>query len=117
MIPVQNRDFSGIEFGPVETPGIYRLSYTSNRKWNNEYLAVNLDIESNESNLDKIGTKEIKKLFPAAPIKIIDELANLEKDILQLLYGKEISKNLTFVLVGFLLLEVFLANPRGKGSL
>ena len=114
VIPVQDGDFSGIEFGPVEMPGIYRFSYISNRKWNNEYLAVNLNIESNESNLDKMGTKEIKKLFLAAPIKIIDDLANLEKDILQLLYGKEISKNLTFLLVGFLLLEVVLANPRGK---
>ncbi len=114
VIPVQNRDFSGIEFGPVEMPGIYQLSYIRDRKWNNKYLSVNLDIESDESNLDKMGTKEIRKLFLAAPIKIIDDLANLEKDILQLLYGKEISKNLTFLLVGFLFLEVFLANPRRK---
>jgi len=114
VIPVPNRDFSGIEFGPVEIPGIYQLSYIRDRKWNSRYLAVNLDIESDESNLDKMGTKEIRKLFLAAPIKIIDDLANLEKDILQLLYGKEISKNLAFLLVGFLFLEVFLANPRRK---
>ncbi len=114
MIPVQNRDFSGVEFGPVEMPGIYQLSYIRDRKWNNRYLAVNLNIESDESNLDKMATKEIRKLFPAAPIKIIDDLTNLEKEILQLLYGKEISKNLTFLLVGFLFLEVFLANPREK---
>jgi len=114
VIPVQKRDFSGIEFGPVEMPGIYQLSYIADGKWNNKYLPVNLDIESNESNLAKMGTREIRKLFLATPIKIIDDLTNLEKEILQLLYGKEISKNLIFLLVGFLFLEVFLANPRGK---
>lgn len=114
VIPVQKRDFSGIEFGPVEIPGIYQLSYIADGKWNNKYLPVNLNIESNESDLAKMGTKEIRKLFLATPIKIIDDLTNLEKEILQLLYGKEISKNLTFLLIGFLFLEVFLANPRGK---
>lgn len=114
VIPVQKRDFSGIEFGPVEVPGIYQLSYIADGKWNNKYLPLNLNIESNESDLAKMGTREIKKLFLATPIKIIDDLTNLEKEILQLLYGKEISKNLTFLLVGFLFLEVFLANPRGK---
>ncbi|MCK4802659.1 hypothetical protein KAS33_03215, partial [bacterium] len=114
VIPVQKRDFSGIEFGPVEVPGIYQLSYIADGKWNNKYLPLNLDIESNESDLAKMGTREIRKLFLATPIKIIDELTNLEKEILQLLYGKEVSKNLTFLLVGFLFLEVFLANPRGK---
>jgi hypothetical protein len=114
VIPVQKRDFSGIEFGPVEIPGIYQLSYIADGKWNNKYLPVNLNIESNESDLAKMGTREIRKLFLATPIKIIDDLTNLEKEILQLLYGKEISKNLTFLLVGFLFLEVFLANPRGK---
>jgi len=114
VIPVQKRDFSGIEFGPVEVPGIYQLSYIADGKWNNKYLPLNLDIESNESDLAKMGTREIRKLFLATPIKIIDDLTNLEKEILQLLYGKEISKNLIFLLVGFLFLEVFLANPRGK---
>jgi hypothetical protein len=114
VIPVQKRDFSGIEFGPVEVPGIYQLSYIADGKWNNKYLPLNLDIESNESDLAKMGTKEIRKLFLTTPIKIIDDLTNLEKEILQLLYGKEVSKNLTFLLVGFLFLEVFLANPRGK---
>ncbi|MFB0527016.1 MAG: BatA domain-containing protein [bacterium] len=114
VIPVQKRDFSGIEFGPVEIPGIYRLSYIANGRWNNKYLSVNLNIESNESNMTKMGTKEIKRLFLTTPIKIIEDLTNLEKEILQLLYGKEISKNLIFLLVGFLFLEVFLANPRGK---
>ncbi len=114
VIPVQKRDFSGIEFGPVEVPGIYQLSYIADGKWNNKYLPLNLNIESNESDLAKMGTREIRKLFLATPIKIIDDLTNLEKEILQLLYGKEVSKNLTFLLVGFLFLEVFLANPRGK---
>ncbi len=114
VIPVQKRDFSGIEFGPVEVPGIYQLSYIADGKWNNKYLPLNLDIESNESDLAKMGTREIRKLFLTTPIKIIDDLTNLEKEILQLLYGKEVSKNLTFLLVGFLFLEVFLANPRGK---
>ncbi|MBA7504028.1 hypothetical protein ES706_02653 [subsurface metagenome] len=114
VIPVQKRDFSGIEFGPVEIPGIYQLSYIADGKWNNKYLPLNLNIESNESDLTKMGTREIRKLFLATPIKIINDLTNLEKEILQLLYGKEISKNLTFLLVGFLFLEVFLANPRGK---
>jgi len=114
VIPVQKRDFSGIEFGPVEVPGIYQLSYIADGKWNNKYLPLNLNIESNESDLAKMGTREIRKLFLATPIKIIDDLTNLEKEILQLLYGKEISKNLIFLLVGFLFLEVFLANPRGK---
>ena len=114
VIPVQKRDFSGIEFGPVEMPGIYQLSYITDGKWNNKYLPVNLNIESNESDLSKMGIREIRKLFLATPIKIIDDLTNLEKEILQLFYGKEISKNLTFLLVGFLFLEVFLANPRGK---
>jgi len=114
VIPVQKRDFSGIEFGPVEMPGIYQLSYITDGKWNNKYLPVNLGIESNESDLSKMGTREIRKLFLGTPIKIIDDLTNLEKEILQLFYGKEISKNLTFLLVGFLFLEVFLANPRGK---
>ena len=113
-IPIQRRDFSGIEFGPVEMPGIYQLSYIADGKWHSKYLPVNLNIESNESDLAKMGTKEIRKLFLAIPIKIIDDLTNLEKEILQLLYGKEISRNLTFLLVGFLFLEVFLANPRGK---
>jgi len=114
VIPVQKRDFSGIEFGPVEIPGIYQLSYIADGRWNNKYLPVNLNIESNESDLAKMGTREIRKLFLTTPIKIIDDLTNLEKEILQLLYGKEISKNLIFLLVGFLFLEVFLANPRGK---
>lgn len=114
VIPVQKRDFSGIEFGPVEIPGIYQLSYIADGRWNNKYLPVNLNIESNESDLTKMGDREIRKLFLATPIKIIDDLTDLEKEILQLLYGKEISKNLIFLLVGFLFLEVFLANPRGK---
>ncbi len=114
VISVQKRDFSGIEFGPVEMPGIYQLSYIADGRWNSKYLPVNLNIKSNESDLTKMGTKEIRKLFPGTPVKIIDDLTNLEKEILQLLYGKEISKNLIFLLVGFLFLEVFLANPRGK---
>ena len=114
VVPVQKRDFSGIEFGPVEIPGIYQLSYIAGGKWNRKYLPVNLNIESNESNLTKMETKEIRKLFPGTPIKIIDDLTNLEKEILQLLYGKEVSKDLTFLLAGLLFLEVFLANPRRK---
>ena len=114
VIPVQNRDFSGLEFGPVEIPGIYQLSYISDGKWNSKYLPVNLNIESNESDLTKMETKKVRRLFSGAPIKIIDDLTNLEKEILQLLYGKEVSKDLTFLVVGLLFLEVFLANPRRK---
>jgi len=114
VVPVQKRDFSGIEFGPVEIPGIYQLSYIADGKWNSKYVPVNLNTESNESDLSKMETKEIRKLFPSASVKIIDDLTNLEKEILQLLYGKEVSKDLTFLLVGLLFLEVFLANPRGK---
>ncbi|MFQ5866644.1 MAG: BatA domain-containing protein [bacterium] len=114
VVPVQKRDFSGIEFGPVETPGIYQLSYIADGKWNSKYLPVNINIESNESDPTKMETKEIRRTFPSAPIKVIDDLSNLEKEILQLLYGKEVSKDLTFLLAGLLFLEVFLANPRGK---
>jgi len=114
VVPVQKRDFSGIEFGPVEIPGIYHFSYIADGKWNSKYVPVNLNTESNESDLSKMETKEIRKLFPSASVKIIDDLTNLEKEILQLLYGKEVSKDLTFLLVGLLFLEVFLANPRGK---
>jgi hypothetical protein len=114
VVPIQKGDFSGIEFGPVEIPGIYQLSYMADGKWNTRYVPVNLNIESNESDLTKMEVKEIRKLFPSGSIKIIDELTNLEKELLQLLYGKEITKNLTFLLVGLLFLEVFLANPRGR---
>jgi len=112
--PVQNRNFSGLEFGPVEIPGIYQLSYVANGKWNREYLPVNLNIENNESNLTKMEIREIRKLFPNAPIKVIDDITSLEKEILQLLYGKEVSRDLVFILTGLLFLEVFLANPRRK---
>jgi hypothetical protein len=114
VVPSQKKDFSGIEFGPVEIPGIYQLSYIADRKWNSKCLPVNLNIESNESDLTKMETKEIKKFFSGAPVTIIDDLTNLEKEILQLLYGKEVSKDLTFLLAGLLFLEVFLANPRRK---
>jgi len=114
VFPVRKGDFSGIEFGPVEVPGVYRLSYVVDGKRDEKYLPVNLDIESNESDLTKMEIKEIRKLFPGAPIKIIDDLNNLEKEILQFLYGKEVSKELTLILVGFLFLEVFLANPHKK---
>jgi len=114
VVPAQRRGFSGLEFGPVEIPGIYQLSYITDGKWNRKYLPVNLNIESNESNLTKMETKEIRKLLLSTPIKVIDNITNLEKDILQLLYGKEVSRDLTFVLAGLLFLEVFLANPRRK---
>ena len=114
VFPVQRRDFSGIKFGPVEIPGNYQLSYIVDGKWNSKYVPVNLNIESNESDLAKMEIKQIKKLFNGASVKIINDLTNLEKEILQLLYGKEVSKDLTFLIVGLLFLEVFLANPRRK---
>jgi len=114
VVPVQNRGSSAIEFGPVEIPGIYRLSYLLDGKWRDSFLPVNLDIGSNESDLSKMEAKKMKQIFPRAPIKIIDNVANLEEQISQLLYGKEISRDLTFVLVGLLFFEVFLANPRKK---
>lgn len=114
LVPVRGKGLSSIEFGPVEIPGIYKLSYLKNGKWSSEYLSVNLDRESNESDLKKIESKELKKLFPELPIKIVDNLANLEEEILQILYGKEVTKDLTFVLIGLLFLEVFLANSRKK---
>jgi len=114
IVPGQNRGSSAIEFGPVEIPGIYRLSYLLDGKWRDSFLPVNLDIGSNESDLSKVEARKIRQIFPRAPVKIIDNVANLEEEISQLLYGKEISRHLIFVLVGLLFFEVFLANPRRK---
>lgn len=88
-----------------EKAGVYEIK---NHK--TEFVNVNLDVKSGESDLTKIDTAEIKKLFDKNFLGTVIADNNFEKKIKKILYGNEITKYFILLLLIFVILETLLAN-------
>ncbi|PIU83369.1 MAG: hypothetical protein COS68_04385 [Elusimicrobia bacterium CG06_land_8_20_14_3_00_38_11] len=90
-----------------EKGGIYEIK---NHKM--EFVNVNPDVKSGESDLAKIDTAEIKKSFDKNFLGTVIADSHFEKKIKKLLYGNEITKYFILLLLIFAILETLLANYR-----
>ncbi|HAX61705.1 MAG TPA: hypothetical protein DCX95_03980 [Elusimicrobia bacterium] len=88
-----------------EKKGVYEIK---NHK--TEYVNVNLDVKSGESDLAKIDTAEIKKLFDKMFVGVVIADGNFEKKIKKILYGSELTKYFILLLLIFAILETLVAN-------
>ncbi|MDO8735281.1 MAG: BatA and WFA domain-containing protein [Elusimicrobiota bacterium] len=87
--------------------GVYEIK---NHK--TEFVNVNLDVKSGESDLTKIDTAEIKKLFGKMFVGVVIADSHFEKKIKKILYGNEITKYFILLLLIFAILETLFANYR-----
>ncbi len=86
---------------PVGEPGLYEASGPTGV----DRIAVNL-IRNGENDLSVMGHGEIKKLFPGAEVF---NIKNPEKEIAQILCGKNLSNTALFIFMALLCAEIFLA--------
>ncbi len=112
ITPVKSREFNGIEYGKADRPGIYTFEWTAAGIKRKESVVYNLDIDSGESDLNKIKLKDLKKGLSETPVILIDNITGLEKVLLSVLYGKEASRLLALFIFGLLILEGYIANRR-----
>ena len=94
-----------------EEPGIYEIKLSNRRT---EYLNVNVDVSSGESDLAKIVPSDVKKYLSKSLIGMVYSDANFDRNIRKVLYGNEITKVLVWLLLAAFLLETWVANPRKK---
>ncbi|MDI6641626.1 MAG: hypothetical protein QME68_04865, partial [Elusimicrobiota bacterium] len=91
-----------LQFDETELPGFYRIG--------KEVFAVN--VSSAESNLDKIDTSQLEKLFSASPKRFL-KYSKKGKDISQELFaaieGKELSTEFLLSALVLLGIEIFLS--------
>ncbi|MFH1784330.1 MAG: BatA and WFA domain-containing protein [bacterium] len=112
--PAQKEAGYAISFDGVDIPGIYELGFTYGARMEKEYVAVNLDTQSGESQLEKVSRGQLKKIFAKSPLVVIDDFENLDREFLRLLKGREMSKSLLFLLVGLVMVEGYVANKKNK---
>ncbi len=118
--PVQDKDIYKIEFEQTDLPGIYQAEYIHKNgilplqtyKVDKEYIPVNLDVASGESDLRKIDKNRLKNFFAWSFLFIVDDLNNIDKEFFHLLKGKELSNSLLLILIGMIVIEVYIANYR-----
>ncbi|MBI5574266.1 MAG: VWA domain-containing protein [Elusimicrobia bacterium] len=92
-----------------EKEGVYEIK---NHK--TEFVNVNPDVKSGESDLTKIDTAEIKKLFDKNFLGMVIADNHFEKKIKKIMYGNEITKYFILLLLIFAILETVIANLRIK---
>lgn len=102
-----------VEFKDTEVPGFYRLKYISNDGLiMTESFTVNLNVESNESDLNKEELANLKKMLPSSRIFLISEHKNIVDELILLLRGREISKLLIGLIIILLIMESYLSLRR-----
>ncbi|MFH1540362.1 MAG: BatA and WFA domain-containing protein [Elusimicrobiota bacterium] len=90
-----------------EKAGVYEIRYKNHKT---EYVNINPDTKSGESDLTKIDAIEIKKIFDKmfSGVVIMDD--NFENKMKKILYGNEITKYLLLLLLMLFIVETLLAN-------
>ncbi|MDD5687149.1 MAG: BatA and WFA domain-containing protein [Elusimicrobia bacterium] len=109
IITPSGKNIKGYIDTAFEEPGVYEIKYKNNKS---EFLAVNLDVSSGESDLIKVNVSKIKKIVNKMFIGIITADAHLKKNLKSILYGNEITKYFIWALLVFAILETILANLR-----
>ena len=101
------------EYPFTEAPGIYVYKYADKKGKKTEYFSVNLDTASGESNLKKISSSDLLKLFPPkASVHAIKGGKNTKGDIVSIVRGEEISLPLLIALLFLLTVEGMLSIRR-----
>ncbi|MBA3065781.1 hypothetical protein FP828_04760 [bacterium] len=100
-IKLQNTPDGGKLSEPALVPGLYEATGPGG----SESIAVNL-IRNGENDLSVMSTGEIKKIFPGAEFF---NIKNPEKEIAQILRGKNLSDTSLFIFMALLCAEIFLA--------
>ena len=109
LAPVIQKDKLVLNIQDTEKPGIYKIK-TEKRVV--DRFAVN--IHPKDSDPVKIEKSEIEKKLEGFSLFYIDHDDDIEKEILQSRYGKELWKPFLWIVVGLLALEMFLARSRKK---
>ncbi|MFH1073845.1 MAG: VWA domain-containing protein [Candidatus Firestonebacteria bacterium] len=101
------------EYPFTANPGIYLYKYTDKKGRKSDYFSVNLDTASGESNLRKISSSDLIKLFPPkTSIHTIKSGKNTDSDIVSIVRGEEISLPLLIALLFLLTAEGMLSIRR-----
>src|SRR3989339_651100 len=101
------------EYPFTEKPGIYLYKYTDKKGRKSDYFSVNPDTASGESDLKKISSSGLIKLFPPkTSIYTIKSGKNTDSDIVSIVRGEEISMPLLIALLFLLTVEGMLSIRR-----
>ena len=109
VAPIIQRDKLMLRISDADKPGIYKIK---TGKKEVDRFAVNVD--SRDSDLQKIETDEIEKKLEGLSLWYIHPDDDLEKAVLQSRYGKELWKPFLWIAFGLLALEMYLARSRKK---
>ena len=110
LIPEPFKDKLVLKLDELKKPGIYRLQSGTEII---DQLAVNLDVR--DSDFEPLTDAELKNNLKDSPnLLVIGPDQDLEKEILKIRYGKELSKNFLWLALIFLILEMYLSKSRKK---
>ncbi|MFC2092087.1 BatA and WFA domain-containing protein, partial [Elusimicrobiota bacterium] len=91
----------------VRQSDLNQAEYPGHYSWvdSGRIESVNLNLQSNESELNNLGREEIKDIFKTADIDYVPFSQNMYKDILRILKGHEKSSLFLFMVLIFLIIE------------
>lgn len=107
-----DRDWNNLAVKPSFLPLIHQvINYITENKGLVEaerHNRFSLNTKTHESILTKINESKLYKLFPNLPVIILKNTKDIEEKFISILRGKEVSKNISYLLLVLFLFESFL---------
>ncbi len=99
---------AAIEFGVLETPGLYTVNENHGDRRERQAFSVNPDLV--ESILEPLSRAQVAEVLPGTRVMEFSTTSEAIRGVLQLSIGSELKNLLLFILLALLFLEPVLAN-------